>query len=59
MNDDARRPWHVGGRLAPALTGLRQVMEGGPADAGPGRRLLGWSTGGHWFRSDPVPAGPR
>lgn len=55
----ARQPWHVAGRLAPALTGLRQVMAGDPADAGTGRRLLGWSTGRHWFRPDPEPARPR
>ncbi|MEU0004081.1 hypothetical protein ABZ079_07215 [Streptomyces sp. NPDC006314] len=57
--DMARQPRHVSGRLAPALTGLRQVMSGDPADAGKGRLLLGWSTGGHWFRPDPGPAGPR
>ncbi|MEU9474415.1 hypothetical protein [Streptomyces sp. NPDC048191] len=57
--DTARHPWHVAGRLAPALTGLRQVMAGAPADAGVGRRLLGWSTGGHWFRPDPAPNGRR
>ncbi|MEV6055547.1 hypothetical protein [Streptomyces sp. NPDC052107] len=50
--DTARRPWHIAGRLAPALTGLRQAIAGDPADAGTGRRLLGWSTGGHWFRED-------
>ncbi|WP_225832543.1 hypothetical protein [Streptomyces sp. NK08204] len=54
--ETARRPWHIAGRLAPALTGLRQVMAGAPADAGTGRRLLGWSTGGHWFRPDPTPS---
>ncbi|MFF3916725.1 hypothetical protein ACFYZB_25190 [Streptomyces sp. NPDC001852] len=54
--ETARRPWHIAGRLAPALTGLRQVMDGAPADAGAGRRLLGWSTGGHWFRADPGPS---
>ncbi|MEW2253937.1 hypothetical protein [Streptomyces sp. NPDC047869] len=51
----ARQPWHIAGRLAPALAGLRQVLSGGRADRGPGRRLLGWSTGGHWFREDPAP----
>jgi hypothetical protein len=50
----ARHPWHVAGRLAPALTGLRQVAEGGSAREGEGRMLLGWSTGGHWLRPDPV-----
>ncbi|MGW2728249.1 hypothetical protein [Streptomyces sp. NPDC001494] len=53
--DFARQPWHVAGRLAPALTGLRQVLAGEQADQGAGRRLLGWSTGGHWFREDPAP----
>ncbi|MFI9150921.1 hypothetical protein [Streptomyces sp. NPDC053367] len=50
----ARHPWHVAVRLAPALTGLRQVSEGGSAREGEGRMLLGWSTGGHWLRPDPV-----
>ncbi|MET9501786.1 hypothetical protein ABZY42_08620 [Streptomyces sp. NPDC006622] len=45
-----RRPGHVAGRLSPALTGSRQVAESGSADSGEGRRLLGWSTGGHWRR---------
>ncbi|MEV5873754.1 hypothetical protein AB0L75_05875 [Streptomyces sp. NPDC052101] len=49
--DTARRPWHIADRLAPALTGLRQVMDGAPADAGTGRRLLGWTTGPHWLRA--------
>ncbi|MEV6113493.1 hypothetical protein AB0L59_13505 [Streptomyces sp. NPDC052109] len=53
----ARRPWHVAARLDPALTGLHQAVAGTPADAGTGRRLLGWSTGGHWFRADPAPNG--
>ncbi|MDI1454762.1 hypothetical protein NHG22_13215 [Streptomyces sp. ATE26] len=51
----ARQPWHVAGRLAPALTGLRQVLSGGQADDGAGRRLLGWSTGGHWLLEEPAP----
>jgi hypothetical protein len=51
--ETARHPTHVSGRLAPALTGLRQVAEGGSAAAGNGRRLLGWSTDGHWMRPDP------
>ncbi|MCC5477121.1 hypothetical protein [Streptomyces barringtoniae] len=55
--ETARRPWHVSGRLAPALTRLHRVMAGAPADTGTGRRLLGWSTGGHWFRPDPEPTG--
>ncbi|MET8228385.1 hypothetical protein ACWERY_32005 [Streptomyces sp. NPDC004082] len=50
----ARHPRHVAGRLAPALTGLRQVTEGGTADEGAGRLLLGWTTDGHWLRPDPV-----
>ncbi|USQ82353.1 hypothetical protein NFX46_00340 [Streptomyces phaeoluteigriseus] len=53
-----RQPGHVTDRLAPALTGLRQVAEGGSADTGAGRRLLGWSTGGHWMRG-PGGAGGR
>ncbi|OQD53289.1 hypothetical protein BM536_027665 [Streptomyces phaeoluteigriseus] len=53
-----RQPGHVMDRLAPALTGLRQVAEGGSADTGAGRRLLGWSTGGHWMRG-PGGAGGR
>lgn len=54
----ARQPWHVAARLAPALTGLRQVVRGGSADEGEGRRLLGWTTGDHWLRADPEPTGP-
>ncbi|MFJ3224414.1 hypothetical protein ACIPJS_13815 [Streptomyces sp. NPDC086783] len=50
----ARHPRHVAGRLAPALTGLRQVTEGGTADEGAGRLLLGWTTDGHWLRPDPA-----
>ncbi|MET9555326.1 hypothetical protein [Streptomyces sp. NPDC006645] len=49
----ARRPGHVAARLGPALTGLRQVADGGTADSGGGRLLLGWATGGHWLRPDP------
>ncbi|MFI1925578.1 MULTISPECIES: hypothetical protein [unclassified Streptomyces] len=48
-----RHPGHVAGRLAPALTGLYQVAEGGRADEGTGRLLLGWTTDGHWLRPDP------
>ncbi|MET8584269.1 hypothetical protein ABZX39_25820 [Streptomyces collinus] len=51
----AQQPWHIAGRLTPALTGLRQVLSGGQADDGAGRRLLGWSAGGHWLREDPAP----
>ncbi|MFD7133753.1 hypothetical protein [Streptomyces sp. NPDC059894] len=47
-----RHPGHVTTRLAPALTGLRQTAEGGSADEGQGRRLLGWTTGGHWMREE-------
>ncbi|MFJ4983348.1 hypothetical protein ACIP9H_06120 [Streptomyces sp. NPDC088732] len=46
----ARQPGHVAARLAPALTGLRQVAAGGSADSGTGRRFLGWTTTGHWMR---------
>ncbi|MFI1698056.1 hypothetical protein ACH419_19045 [Streptomyces bobili] len=53
-----RQPGHVTDRVAPALTGLRQVAEGGSADTGAGRRLLGWSTEGHWMR-EPGSAGGR
>ncbi|MBK3629312.1 hypothetical protein JHN59_31735 [Streptomyces sp. MBT49] len=48
-----RHPGHVARRLAPALTGLCQVADGGRADEGGGRLLLGWSTEGHWLRADP------
>ncbi|MFF3206319.1 hypothetical protein [Streptomyces sp. NPDC002962] len=51
----ARHPGHVAGRLAPALTGLHQVAEGGRADEGTGRLLLGWTTNEHWLRPDPTP----
>jgi hypothetical protein len=49
------RPADVRTRLAPALAGLTHVAAGGSfspdgtADGG-GRRLLGWSTAGHWLR---------
>ncbi|MGW1769329.1 hypothetical protein ACWCQL_35440 [Streptomyces sp. NPDC002073] len=49
----ARHPGHVGARLAPALAGLRQAAAGGTADAGDGRRFLGWTTRPHWLRPDP------
>ncbi|WP_260618550.1 hypothetical protein [Streptomyces sp. WAC07149] len=54
--ESARRPAHVSTRLAPALAGLRLVARGGSFDAdgtaegGRARRLLGWSTDGHWMR---------
>ncbi|MFD3541118.1 hypothetical protein ACFWUQ_16710 [Streptomyces sp. NPDC058662] len=57
----AGRPAHVRTRLAPALAGLRLVAAGGAfgpdgtADAGRARRLLGWSTGGHWMVTPAVP----
>lgn len=41
-------------RLTPVLAGLEHVVDGGSVGAdgraGSGRRLLGWSTGGHWMR---------
>ncbi|MFC8825934.1 hypothetical protein ACFT9I_11320 [Streptomyces sp. NPDC057137] len=49
----AGHPGHVAARLAPALTGLRQVAAGGTADSGGGRRLLGWTTEAHWLRREP------
>lgn len=49
----ARHPGHVAARLGPALTGLRQVADGGAADSGGGRRFLGWVTQEHWLRRDP------
>jgi hypothetical protein len=53
----AQHPGHVARRLGPALTGLHQVVQGGRADDGAGRLLLGWTTDGHWLRPDPAPAG--
>ncbi|MGH4033500.1 hypothetical protein ACQB60_31720 [Actinomycetota bacterium Odt1-20B] len=56
----ARHPVHVAARLAPALTGLRLIASGrgfdadGTAEQGAARRLLGWSTDGHWLRADPT-----
>ena len=56
----ARQPAHVTARLAPALAGLRLVADGGTfapdgtADGGRARRLLGWSTDGHWLATDPT-----
>ncbi|MFH8802371.1 hypothetical protein ACH4F6_22635 [Streptomyces sp. NPDC017936] len=55
----ARHPAHVSARLAPALTGLHQVAEGGSAEAGTGRRLLGWTTRGHWMRETTAPSPTR
>ncbi|MFI6013498.1 hypothetical protein ACIBAG_32645 [Streptomyces sp. NPDC051243] len=54
--ETARHGAHVTTRLAPALAGLLLVAEGGvfgadgTADGGRARRLLGWSTDGHWMR---------
>ncbi|MFI6951736.1 hypothetical protein [Streptomyces sp. NPDC050422] len=57
LNDEAaRHPTHVATRLAPALTGLALVIEGGifdsdgTADDGRARRFTGWSTNGHWMQ---------
>jgi len=58
--ETGRHPAHVAARLAPALTGLRLVTDGGgfgpdgTADRGRARRLLGWTTDGHWLASDPT-----
>ncbi|MGW1612928.1 hypothetical protein ACWCQZ_26555 [Streptomyces sp. NPDC002285] len=52
----ARHPAHVRSRLAPALTGLALVADGGSFDTdgtaneGRARRFLGWSTERHWMR---------
>ncbi|MFI1645727.1 hypothetical protein ACH4XT_02095 [Streptomyces avidinii] len=59
--DIARRPPLVRARLAPALAGLRLVAAGaffgadGTGERGRARRLLGWSTDGHWMRAVEVP----
>ncbi|WP_328490200.1 hypothetical protein [Streptomyces zaomyceticus] len=52
----AGRPAQVAARLAPALAGLRLVVDGGSfaadgtADSGRARRLTGWTTtGDHWL----------
>ncbi|WP_019071377.1 hypothetical protein [Streptomyces hokutonensis] len=58
--ETGRYPFHVAARLAPALAGLRLVVDGGgfgpdgTADGGRARRLLGWTTDGHWLASDPT-----
>ncbi|MFE9603082.1 hypothetical protein [Streptomyces hokutonensis] len=58
--ETGRHPFHVAARLAPALAGLRLVVDGGgfgpdgTADGGRARRLLGWTTDGHWLASDPT-----
>ncbi|MFF3847301.1 hypothetical protein [Streptomyces sp. NPDC002328] len=55
----ARHAGHVTTRLGPALTGLHQVAAGGSAEDGTGRRLLGWSTGGHGLRERRTPTAVR
>ncbi|WP_405864357.1 hypothetical protein OG407_38225 [Streptomyces sp. NBC_01515] len=56
----ARHAPHVTARLAPALAGLRLVADGGAfapdgtVDGGRARRLLGWTTDGHWLATDPT-----
>ncbi|MFG2372793.1 hypothetical protein ACGFY9_15105 [Streptomyces sp. NPDC048504] len=56
----ARHADHVAARLAPVLAGLRLVADGGgfapdgTADGGRARRLLGWTTDGHWLAMDPT-----
>ncbi|WP_427919389.1 hypothetical protein [Streptomyces sp. cg40] len=58
--ETGRHPPQVAARLAPALAGLRLVVDGGgfgpdgTADGGRARRLLGWTTDGHWLASDPT-----
>ncbi|MBK3581750.1 hypothetical protein JHN63_49980 [Streptomyces sp. MBT65] len=60
----ARHPIHVLIRLGPALAGLRLITDGGSfgadgtADGGRTRRLLGWTTDGHWLASDPTTGAP-
>lgn len=62
--ETARHPTHVLIRLGPALAGLRLVADGGAfgadgtADGGRIRRLLGWTTDGHWLASDPTTGAP-
>ncbi|MFE5596780.1 hypothetical protein [Streptomyces sp. NPDC056549] len=57
--ETSRHPVHVAARLAPALAGLRLVVDGGSfgadgtADGGRARRLTGWTTSGHWLSTDP------
>ncbi|MCX5193031.1 hypothetical protein OOK31_03840 [Streptomyces sp. NBC_00249] len=59
----AGRPAYVRNRLAPAVNGLRLVAAGGSfgpdgtALGGRARRLLGWSTRGHWMRDAQVVGG--
>ncbi|MGW4199328.1 hypothetical protein [Streptomyces sp. NPDC005004] len=54
--ETARHPAHVATRLAPALNGLTLIAGGGTFNAdgtaadGRARRLVGWSTVGHWMR---------
>lgn len=60
----ARHPAHVLIRLGPAMAGLRLVADGGAfgadgtADGRRTRRLLGWTTDGHWLASDPTTGAP-
>ncbi|QKW38345.1 hypothetical protein HUT06_33645 [Actinomadura sp. NAK00032] len=53
MQDELdRQPAHTVRRLDPVLAGLRHVLAGGTLDTGSAahtRRLLGWSTTGHWM----------
>lgn len=44
-----RQPAHVRARLAPALAGLRAVVEGRPPDSDGGTVFLGWTTRPHWM----------
>ncbi|MFD7709306.1 hypothetical protein [Streptomyces sp. NPDC059786] len=54
--ETTRHPAHVAPRLAPALTGLTLIAEGGTfntdgaLDDGRARRFVGWASGGHWMR---------
>ncbi|MFJ9894328.1 hypothetical protein ACIQPR_13530 [Streptomyces sp. NPDC091280] len=63
--ETGRHPAHVAARLGPALAGLRLVADGGAfgpdgtADRGRARRLLGWTTDGHWLAVDPTGRAPR
>lgn len=49
----ANQPEHVQARLTPAVAGLAHVIGGGRFNpegrVGTGRRLLGWTTTGHWM----------
>jgi hypothetical protein len=54
----ARRPARVTARLRPAVRGLLAAAAGGDAEAGGGRRFLGWSVGRHWLLDDATGARP-